>query len=141
MKDRDNLAKALARLVLVTILVVCGLQVFPAYAQQKVYKWRWVGSIPKALTQMPIWEEMCNEITRRSGGRLVVQALHLGEHPYKGEEILSVVRDGLAEMGHSEGVYVTGEEVFMAAMDLPFLIPTMDQALRIKDRWVCSARK
>jgi TRAP-type C4-dicarboxylate transport system substrate-binding protein len=105
-------------------------------ASGKVYKWKWVGSIPKSLPHMSIWEDMCKEIGERSKGRLVVRPLHLGEHPYGGKEILSVVRDGLVEMGQSEGVYVTGEEVFMGAMDLPFLIPTMDKAVKIKDRWV-----
>ena len=109
---------------------------FAASAQEKVQKWRWVGSVPKGLVYTGWWEEMVKEMVKKSGGRLQIDALHLGQHPYKGGEMLSVIRDGLSQMGESQGVYVSGEDPFMTAMDLPFLIDNLEVATRIKNRWI-----
>jgi TRAP-type C4-dicarboxylate transport system substrate-binding protein len=78
---------------------------------------------------------MCKAITERSEGRLVVEHQDLGVHPYAGAEVLSVVRDGLVESGTTQGVYVTGEEPLMGAIDMPFLIPNLVTAERITERW------
>lgn len=102
----------------------------------KVYKWEYLQCLPPASSHVPRLEKMCQEITERSGGRLVVESVDLGVHPYTGGEFLSVVRDGLAEAANSEGVYVSGEAPIVGAIDLPFLVPTLDKAITIKDRWV-----
>lgn len=120
---------------LITLSIVLS-TIGSASAQSKVIKWRWMGSVPKALVYTGWWQDMCNEIVKKSGGRLQIEVMHSGQHPYKGSEMLSVIRDGLTEMGESQGVYVSGEEPFMTAMDLPFLINELDEATRIKNRWV-----
>jgi len=120
--------------VFTVILIIVIFSATSAFC--KVYKWHWMGSVPKALVYAGWWEEMCNEIAKRSGGRLQIEAMHAGQHPYKGGEMLSVVRDGLTELGESQGVYVSGEDPFMTAMDLPFLIDKLDDATRIKNRWI-----
>jgi TRAP-type C4-dicarboxylate transport system substrate-binding protein len=100
------------------------------------FEWTWIGSIPETSGHMAFWDEMCHRITERSDGRLVVTPQHLGQHPYGGADVPSVVRDNLAQMGHTEGTYVTGEDPFLGAMEQPFLVATLAQAEEVRDRWL-----
>lgn len=107
-----------------------------SFAAEKKFEWTFVSSMGPSLVQNVYYRQLCQEITKRSNGALHVEFLMLGEHPYSSGEMLSVIRDGLAQMGQGQGLYVTGEEPLMGAVDLAFMMPNLEKAIKIKNRWI-----
>ena len=96
-------------------------------------EWTWMGSEPETgSAQAPIWEEMCQAMTERSNGHLNIDCFHFGEHPYDGPDMINVVNDGLAQMAQMQGVDTSGIAPILGAMELPFVFPNVDSALRVK---------
>ncbi len=101
-----------------------------SFAAEKKFEWTFVSSMGPSLVQNVYYRQLCQEITKRSNGALHVEFLMLGEHPYSSGEMLSVIRDGLAQMGQGQGLYVTGEEPLMGAVDLAFMMPNLEKAIK-----------
>lgn len=119
---------------LLCLVLIVGLSTVGNTAEK--FRWTFMSSMGPSLFQNQYYREMCEAITERSEGALEIEFLMLGEHPYSSGEMLSVVRDGLTQMGQGQGLYVTGEEPLMGAVDLAFMMPTLTDAIRIKDRWL-----
>jgi len=86
--------------------------------------------------QMVAYREMLQAMEDRANGRLKFEIFHMGQHPYQPFDSLEVVRDGMSDMFQTEGVDVTGVLPIMGAVELPFLMPDEETALRIRDRHV-----
>lgn len=70
-----------------------------------------------------IWQELFDKVYEETDGRLKIVTYWYGQHPYEGEEMLKVVRDGTAEMSHFYSGYVESVEPALAVEGLPLLMP------------------
>ncbi|GAA3533235.1 TRAP transporter substrate-binding protein DctP [Zobellella aerophila] len=98
-----------------------------AAAQDKI-TWTMVSPLTPAIAYMPLYQQLADNITERSQGRLTVNFLSFGQHPFKGPDILTAVRDGVVQIGNSADVYVSSLEPAVAFMGLPFLFDNLEQA-------------
>lgn len=95
---------------------------------EESYEWTMVSPLTPAISYMPLYQEMAENITERSDGRLTINFLSYGQHPFEGADILTAVRDGVVQMGNTTDVYVSSLEPSLAFMALPFLFDNLDQA-------------
>jgi len=135
-------------MVLVSVMVIAGLVLAgcapeagpPAEEEEETtgeaYEWTWMGSEPYTSAQAPVWEEMCGAITERSGGQIAIECFHFGEHPYDGPDMIGIVNDGLTQMAQLQGVDTSGVATLLGAMELPFVFPNIDSALRVKTAYL-----
>lgn len=70
-----------------------------------------------------VWQQLFDKIYEETDGRLEITTYWYGQHPYEGEEMLKVVRDGTAELGHFYSGYVESVEPALAVEALPLLMP------------------
>ena len=99
----------------------------PASAQGKI-EWSMASPLTPAISYIPLYQEMIDNIEERSGGRLSITLLTAGQHPYKGADIMKAVRDGTIQMGNTADAYVSSLEPAIAFMGLPFLFDNIDHA-------------
>lgn len=102
--------------------------------EAKPFDWRLYGTEDFASQNAPIWTECFKTIGERSGRRLNIETLWLGEHPYEGFDMLDVVSEGMCELGHTQGLDLTGEEPIMGGLSLLFLAPDEQVGRRINNR-------
>lgn len=95
---------------------------------QRAQEWTLVSPLTPAISYMTYYQELADSITERSDGRLKINFLSYGQHPFSGAEILSAVRDGIVQMGNTADVYVSSMEPAIAFLGLPFLFDNLDQA-------------
>ena len=101
-----------------------------------VFEWTWMGSEPYTSAQAPVWAEMCGAITERSGGQIAIECFHFGEHAYDGPDMIGIVNDGLTQMAQLQGVDTSGVASMLSAMELPFVFPNIDSALKVKTAYL-----
>ncbi|WP_027967406.1 TRAP transporter substrate-binding protein [Halomonas halocynthiae] len=99
----------------------------PATAQE-TFEWSMVSPLTPAISYMSHYQEMVDNINERSDGRLTINFLSYGQHPFSGANILTAVRDGVVQMGNTADVYVSSKEPAIAFLGLPFLFDDLDQA-------------
>lgn len=95
---------------------------------QTTHQWTLVSPLTPAISYMALYQELADNISERSDGRLKINFLSYGQHPFSGAEILSAVRDGIVQMGNTADVYVSSMEPAIAFLGLPFLFDNLDQA-------------
>lgn len=95
---------------------------------QETHEWTLVSPLTPAISYMELYQELANNISERSDGRLKINFLSYGQHPFSGAEILSAVRDGVVQMGNTADVYVSSMEPSIAFLGLPFLFDNLEQA-------------
>lgn len=92
------------------------------FASYDNYKWDYI--LCAALTHMRTenFQAFCDAVDERTNGHLKITLLGLGEHPYTTSEFISVVSQGMAEMGDPSGSSGLAELPSIAVTTLPFLI-------------------
>jgi TRAP-type transport system periplasmic protein len=95
-----------------------------------------MGKQPYTSAQAPVWQAMTEAITERSNGQIVIDCFHFGEHPYKPADLLNIVQDGLTQMSNLQGVDMSGVAPIMGGMELPFMFPNIDSALKVKEAYL-----
>lgn len=102
----------------------------------EVYNWTWMGKQPYTSAQAPLWQNMTEAINERSGGQIVIDCFHFGEHPYNYADLAPIVEEGQIEMSNFQGIDMSGFAPILGAMDLPFLFPNMGSALKVKQAYL-----
>ncbi len=113
-------------LLILTSAMLAGAS-FTSQAQE-THEWTLVSPLTPAISYMALYQELANNISERSDGRLKINFLSYGQHPFSGAEILSAVRDGVVQMGNTADVYVSSMEPSIAFLGLPFLFDNLEQA-------------
>ena len=109
------------------LALALGLGTLPAAAQER-FEWTMVSPLTPAISYVPLYQEMLDAIAERSEGRLTINLLTYGQHPFEGGELISAVRDGIVEMGNATDAYVSAEAPAIGFMALPFLFDNLDHA-------------
>jgi len=119
--------KMMNLIIVVTICFLLSIFLMPvlgAHAQEKakVYNWRFFVSYPPAMFPiMPSYPEM---IRKATNGQLDIKLFFFGEHPYKGSEIMTAIRDKRCQMGEIEAAYYAGSEPVLSLTGGPLLATT-----------------
>lgn len=98
---------------------------------QDTTEWTMVSPLTPSISYVPIYEEMIDAIEQRSDGQLTINLLTYGQHPFEGGEIMTAVRDGVAQMGNTADAYVSAQEPAIAFMGLPFLFNDIGHAKKV----------
>lgn len=102
----------------------------PVVAQDAV-EWTMVSPLTPSISYVPIYKEMIDAIEERSEGRLSINLLTYGQHPFEGGEVMTAVRDGVVQMGNTADAYVSAQEPAIAFMGLPFLFNDINHAKKV----------
>jgi TRAP-type C4-dicarboxylate transport system substrate-binding protein len=105
------------------VCVLC----LPGAAAEKTYKWKFLAVAPDAHPNGKILIEAFKRIEERTGGRLKIQYVNFMQTPYKADEALRTVRDGLAEGVSMLCGYNTVDAPLLGAVELPFLLPNYEK--------------
>lgn len=89
-----------------------------AHAQTK---WKFVSIIPAGQVFTKVFQELAQDLTQKSGGRLQVTLYPAGELPYKGTEYLRTAGRGLVEMAEIVGGFTFGDAPQLVLPDLPYI--------------------
>ncbi|MBH8580917.1 TRAP transporter substrate-binding protein [Bisbaumannia pacifica] len=116
------------RLTMITLTTAMLAGASSAAQAQQTHEWTLVSPLTPAISYMALYQELADNISERSDGRLKINFLSYGQHPFSGAEILSAVRDGIVQMGNTADVYVSSMEPAIAFLGLPFLFDNLDQA-------------
>ncbi len=89
----------------------------------KVFKWTFadIGPPPPGSVQPYVHESM-QELERRSGGRIQVQILWQGQHPFKDADLFGAVRDRMVEASYNTVDWISPVELLPSALNQPFLV-------------------
>jgi len=127
--------KMMNLIIVVTICFLLSIFLMPvlgAHAQEKakVYNWRFFVSYPPAMFPiMPSYPEM---IRKATNGQLDIKLFFFGEHPYKGSEIMTAIRDKRCQMGEIEAAYYAGSEPVLSLTGGPLLATTEQIMFKMK---------
>lgn len=97
-----------------------------APAQAEKYSWSYFSGIPNthdfnAKFVIPAFDR----IRERTNGDLDIRHVFLPETPFKFSDMLTVIRDGQAEMAGWSPSYTSGTYPALAVVGLPFLLPKL----------------
>jgi len=106
-------------LALAVTLAVAGTADLGA-AQQK-HQWKFVSIIPAGQVFTKVFQELAQDLTQQSGGRLQVTLYPAGELPYKGTEYLRTAGRGLVEVAEIVGGFTFGDAPQLVLPDLPYI--------------------
>ncbi len=112
---------------LALVLVFISVLPLTGQAAEKVFKWKYISVPPVAHPTGRIMADAVKKIAERSQGRLIVEFVSYMEAPYKGNEALRLVRDGLFEGVEMLNGYCTGDAPLLSAVELPFMLPNYIQ--------------
>ena len=115
-------------------------------AAQAKHQWKFVSIIPAGQVFTKVFQELAEDLTRKSDGRLQVTLYPAGELPYKGTEYLRTAGRGLVEMAEVVGGFTFGDAPQLVLPDLPYvalneaeqqalvstMLPVAEAALRAK---------
>ena len=104
-------------------LLVVFLTPGSAPAKDKTWRWKFIAIAPKMLPTGKYLADAFDRVAKRTDGKLNIQFVYIGQTPYKGNEGLRVVRDGLAEGMDVLNGYNAGDCPFLGVAELPFLTP------------------
>jgi len=121
---------AILAIVLIAVPAATGC----AATSDSTFEWRFYGTEDFNSVNAPVWSECFEALAERTEGRLNVEVLWLGEHPYEGFDMLDVVSEGTCELGHTQGLDLTGVEPIMGGLSLLFLVPDEATGKRVNDR-------
>ena len=80
-------------------------------------------------------------VAQRSGGRIEVKLSSWPEMNLSGPELIRVVRSGQIDIGAASVNTVAGDVPFLDGIDLPGLLPDLDQARKVSDALIPIANK
>jgi len=118
-------------IVLALILSFClSLGVFASEKNDELtssgysFKWSLFTTFgPEDASICYIWPKLFDEIRQRTNGQLDISIYWNGQHPYKGEDLLKVVKEGTAELVHLSAGYLTSTEPVLGFFALPVVLP------------------
>jgi len=93
----------------------------------KVYNWKFLAVAPDMHPNGKILIEAFKRIESRTNGQLKIQFVNFMQTPYKADEALRVVRDGLADGVSMLCGYNTTDAPLLGATELPFLQLTFEK--------------
>jgi TRAP-type C4-dicarboxylate transport system substrate-binding protein len=110
-------------------------EVPPAVPAGETYEW----DAYMCAGQYAHWEEenfvvLAEEIEEFTNGRLKIRIFWLGEHPYGAFDLLKAVSAGDCDIAEVPSYYTSGIEPALAAINLPFLIPSWDIWTKVHER-------
>jgi TRAP-type C4-dicarboxylate transport system substrate-binding protein len=109
----------LARCSVAAALAV-ALLMMPPLAQAQT-QWKFVSIIPAGQVFTKVFQELADDLTQQSNGRLQVTLYPAGELPYKGTEYLRTAGRGLVEMAEIVGGFTFGDAPQLVLPDLPYI--------------------
>ncbi len=114
------------KLVCLALFLVIGMS-FPGvgFGADKTFKWKYVSVVSEAFPSGKITAEHLRNIEKRTNGRLKIDFVTFSETPYKANEALRLVRQGLVEGLEMINGYNTGDAPLLGAVELPFLLPRL----------------
>ena len=89
-----------------------------AYAQGKVYQWKWYT--PYTLTLSPTMDQLPKLIEEKTKGQVKVKLYVSGEHSFQGPDMPKAIKMGSCQMADILGAYLVGIDPLLGASDLPF---------------------
>lgn len=110
------------------LAVAASLSLGIAAMAQDSTEWTMVSPLTPSISYVPIYQEMIGNIQERSEGRLTINLLTFGQHPFEGGEVMTAVRDGVVQMGNTADAYISSQAPEMAFMGLPFLFDDLNHA-------------
>jgi len=108
--------------------VGAGITGFPFIASSqstKTFNWKYAACVPISHPYGQILDKHFKNIENRSNGRLKIQFVIWGETPYKGSEVLRLMRGGLIESCELLFGYNTGDAPYLGGPELQFLLPNL----------------
>ena len=115
-------AKLISSILISLVLILAGV----ASAQSKsdkTFSWKYESVVPISHPNGQIFSKYFKNIEERTNGRLKIQFISWGETPYKGNEVLRLMRGGLVETCEMLFGYNTGDAPYLGGPELPFLLP------------------
>jgi TRAP-type C4-dicarboxylate transport system substrate-binding protein len=104
----------------VAAALAVALLMIPPVAQAQT-KWKFVSIIPAGQVFTKVFQELAEDLTQQSNGRLQVTLYPAGELPYKGTEYLRTAGRGLVEMAEIVGGFTFGDAPQLVLPDLPYI--------------------
>ena len=97
----------------------------PAVPAGEAYEWvMFSNSGPQQGWAPPVWEEIIiPDLENVTNGRLKIDILYPGEHPYKPADTLSALSEGVCQLLYANYQQIAPEEPMVTVVDLPFLQP------------------
>ncbi|MBU2548705.1 MAG: TRAP transporter substrate-binding protein DctP [Proteobacteria bacterium] len=92
-------------------------------AQDTVYRWKFIAIAPVQLPTGKFLADAFERVKKQTDGKLNIQFVYIGQTPYKGNDALRVIRDGLAEGIDMLNGYNAGDSPYLGVAELPFLTP------------------
>ncbi len=132
-KKRGFLGEVL--IVLFTVFLVMSMN--SSFAAERSLKdmkptvWRTQSITPLGHYNTQVYVRFAEEVARRTNGKLKIEVHASGGLGHPLPKTVSVVRDGLMEVGQLLGAFVNGEFPFADVMELPGLVPE-DMELRMQ---------
>jgi len=132
MKRKQRLTSGIV-ILLALILCFSIVGVTDSQAKDKVYKWSFFSAYgPGDSACCEIWPALFKEVEQATDGRLQISVFWSGEHPYKGSDMLKVLRDNQAELTHFYGGFLTSVEPVFGIDAIPMLFPSdSDESFKI----------
>lgn len=84
-------------------------------------QWKFVSISPAGQIFAKVFNDLAQQITAKTDGRIHVTFYPAGELPYKGTEYLRVAQQGLVQMAEVVGVFNFGDAPQLVLPDLPYL--------------------
>jgi len=110
-------------------MTIAALNIFAApNAIAAEYNWRMYGILPPSHDYSKAMMESFKNIEARSDGRLKITFHYFAETPYQVGDALRILRNGLVEMAEWLPSYTAGTYPLLAAPELPFLSPALNDA-------------
>jgi len=100
-------------------------------ASMKPTVWRTQSIVPLGHYNTQVWVRFADEVAQKTGGKLKIEVYASGGLGHPIPKSVSLVRDGLMEVGQLLGAFVNGEFPLADVMELPGLVPE-DMDLRIE---------
>jgi TRAP-type C4-dicarboxylate transport system substrate-binding protein len=94
-----------------------------ALAGDKIYRWKFISVAPEAIPTGKYLSDALKRVAKRTDGKLKIRFVYIGQTPFKGNEALKVIRDGLAEGIDMLSGYCVGDSPYLGVAELPFLAP------------------
>lgn len=101
------------------LLVFCG----SAAAKEKVYTMKFLSIAPEIHPTGKSLADALRRVEERTGGKLKIDFLYIGQSPYKGNEAVRLIRDGLVDGTDVMNGYCVGDLPYLGVAELPFMFP------------------
>jgi TRAP-type transport system periplasmic protein len=132
MRDKKIFMFILLVTVFILAFVIIGCEEEPVIEQpeesdeqiDEVTEWLFFSAYgPEDGAICEIWPQLFEEVKEATGGRLVIETYWYGQHPYEGEDMLQILKEGNAQLTSFYGGYISASEPVLGMVDLPLLLP------------------